>query len=1049
MPTINPPLASASTDATKWRLAVCEGRQTWHYLGDNIHQLSAWKQTDYDRYWQGLPLENQQIFAQPETPLDAATNGYRFFERLQTEDGHWAGEYGGPMFLIPGLVITMYITKTPWKPGQVIEIANYLRARAHKVDGGWGIHIEGVSTVFGTALNYVALRLLGVHQDDPVCVKARACLHKFGGAVGIPSWGKFWLSVLNVYEWEGNNPIPPELWLLPYWVPIHPGRMWCHSRQVSIPMSYLYGSRFKANLDPLLLSLRKELYLQPYETIKWSLMRNNVAKVDLFLPHTKLMDICNEILFLYEKSPIKFIRDRALKTTLDQIKYEDINTDYLDLGPVNKAMNMLAIWVSDGPESKSFKNHQRRIDDFLWKTSEGLLMNGTNGSQLWDLAFCVQAIVETGLAQAPEFKKSLLKAYGFLDITQIRRNTLIDPQTCHRHISKGAWPFSTRDQSYTVSDCTAEGLKATLLLQNKVEFPANYNLTKINDDRLFDAVNVLLSMQNGDGGFASYELVRGPEWFEWLNPAEVFGKIMVEYTYPECTTSVVLGLAEFREHYPTHRRAEIDSTIARAVKYILKVQRKDGSWYGSWGICFTYAGLFALNSLSSVGLKYHNSEPVRRACEFLISKQKEDGGWGESFKSSETYEYVQHEKSQVVHTSWALLGLMAAEYPVQGNLAKGIKLIMSRQQPNGEWLQEAIEGVFNHNCYPNYKFIFTIWALGTYNNNVEINFMSGNTNCVIDQFMVFSYTRLHSNDGSWTRVAAAKLVLRIDNKRSAVELRAFVESDSFDVSATGVVLELVPFARLSALAKDALIGFKYANVPTVASESQSNTNLNTSQRSSKKSRFQVAFASAYEATQCLSSLATLGVRTKAIGETAVLSLQESNSNSVSIATKELLSNIVETSSIIHPIEVAESDDSTTHPPSDVLAVQSHTTHAAVSADFDATDPFKFLKRPTPASTPVKLAPQLISINTSADPALENTPFPSMKCSSLIYLAKGDCRPVSPIQAISKKSYDVSIPFESMSKNKQQDAFRKIMQEPDFLGMVQVASSMLIERMLLE
>ena len=33
-----------------------------------------------------------------------------------------------------------------------------------------------------------------------------------GGATGAPSWGKFWLSVLNVYDWAGNNPIPPELW---------------------------------------------------------------------------------------------------------------------------------------------------------------------------------------------------------------------------------------------------------------------------------------------------------------------------------------------------------------------------------------------------------------------------------------------------------------------------------------------------------------------------------------------------------------------------------------------------------------------------------------------------------------------------------------------------------------------------------------------------------------------------------------------------------------------------------------------------------------------
>jgi lanosterol synthase len=46
----------------------------------------------------------------------------------------------------------------------------------------------------------------------------------------------------------------------------------------------------------------------------------------------------------------------------------------------------------------------------------------------------------------------------------------------------------------------------------------------VNDDRLFDAVDTLLTMQNPDGGFASYELVRGPSWVELLNPSEVFGE---------------------------------------------------------------------------------------------------------------------------------------------------------------------------------------------------------------------------------------------------------------------------------------------------------------------------------------------------------------------------------------------------------------------------------------------------------------------------------------------------------------------------------------------
>ncbi len=62
-------------------------------------------------------------------------------------------------------------------------------------------------------------------------------IHARGGAHHITSWGKFWLAVLGVYSWQGLNPMPPEMWLLPYasWTGIgwlHPGRFWCHCRMV-------------------------------------------------------------------------------------------------------------------------------------------------------------------------------------------------------------------------------------------------------------------------------------------------------------------------------------------------------------------------------------------------------------------------------------------------------------------------------------------------------------------------------------------------------------------------------------------------------------------------------------------------------------------------------------------------------------------------------------------------------------------------------------------------------------------------------------------------
>ncbi|KAJ3175039.1 Lanosterol synthase (Oxidosqualene--lanosterol cyclase) [Irineochytrium annulatum] len=666
------------TDPLRWRLTVEEGRQVWDYYEDpNDPALVAKPMTAADRYWQGLDLENTVTFETPaSTPLDSARNCYRFYEKLQTEDGHWAGEYGGPMFLIPGLAIANHVTGAKWLPGQKQELIRYLINRAHPVDGGWGIHTAGDSTCFGTALNYVALRIMGVGPDHPVCVKSRAFLHSIGGAVGVPAWGKFWLSVLNVYDWKGNNPVPPELWILPHFIPFHPGRMWCHTRLVYLGMSYLYGVRFSAKVDPLIEALRKELYVKPYEEINWPAQRNNVAQVDLYSPHTKILDFLNGILGIYENIPNSWIRNMALDEALRQIRYEDENTKFLDIGPVNKVMNMIVMWVVDGPDSDSFRSHCARNQDFMWKGREGMMMNGTNGSQVWDASFTLQAMVESGLAFEPEFKESLLRAYDFLDVSQIKGNTKIDYKRCYRQTSKGAWPFSTRDQSYTLSDCTAEALKAVCLVQRNPYFAGDLIGKAIPEERLKDAVDVLLSMQNASGGFASYETIRGPAFLEWLNPAEVFGNIMIEYDYVECSTSVVLGLTTFRKHYPEYRSKEIDKAIQRTVNYILKAQRADGSWYGCWAICFTYAMMFSLQSLSMVGMVYENS--------------------------------------------WALLALLAAKYPHKEPLKKAIQLLMRRQQPTGEWLQEGIEGVFNKNCmisYPNYKFYFTLWALGRYANH--------------------------------------------------------------------------------------------------------------------------------------------------------------------------------------------------------------------------------------------------------------------------------------------------------------------------------------------
>lgn len=68
------------------------------------------------------------------------------------------------------------------------------------------------------------------------------------------------------------------------------------------------------------------------------------------------------------------------------------------------------------------------------------------------------------------------------------------------------------------------------------------------------------------------------------------------------------------------------------MRYLHAAQTPEGGWVGSWGICFTYAAQFALESLSLVGETYATSAVARRGCEFLLSHQRADGGWGESYK---------------------------------------------------------------------------------------------------------------------------------------------------------------------------------------------------------------------------------------------------------------------------------------------------------------------------------------------------------------------------------------------------------------------------------
>jgi len=320
----------------------------------------------------------------------------------------------------------------------------------------------------------------------------------------------------------------------------------------------------------------------------------------------------------------------------------------------------------------------------------------------------VQALIESG--QKDDFSDVFRKSHDFVDLSQIQVN-FPDHDTYYRDETKGGWPFSTRDMGWIVADCTGEGLKAALICKHH-----GYTKTPLSDQRLFDAVNMLLLMQNDTGGYATCEKTRGWPFFELFNASEVFGEIMIDYDYVECTSSALQALCLFQQMYPGHRSAEVNRAKKRGTDWMVRHQRDDGSWEGMWGVCFTYGTWFGVEGLVDAGFAPDHLR-IQNACRFLVSKQKEDGGWGETFMSCVNREYTQHPQSQVVNTAWAVLSLLKAKYHDQAVIRRGVLLLLARQCPNGDWAQESISGVFNKNCmisYSNFKNIFPIWAIGRY-----------------------------------------------------------------------------------------------------------------------------------------------------------------------------------------------------------------------------------------------------------------------------------------------------------------------------------------------
>jgi lanosterol synthase len=583
-------------------------------------------------------------------------------------------------------------------------------------DGGWGMHAESPAYVFVTVMVYLALRILGLDRRNPMCRKARVWLRNHGGVLHVPTWGKAWLSMMNLFHWEGVAPVLPELWLLPQWAPVHPRRMYCHTRQIYLGIGYLYGVRFQIEPTDLVYELREELFETPFHRIDFAKHRYDLAPTDTFEPPHPLLKGAYELCRFYDRFHSKSRRKRALDLALDHIVHHQRESRFAAISPVNGLLNTLALFHAGHPD---FEPSWLGVDYWAWTDEpEGERFNGAH-SHTWDTSFAVQAVCDGPLAT--EFEAFLSGASRYLKNAQMTSDVPQGPRY-HRDPRMGGFCFSDQHHHWPVSDCTGEALAAISVLADHVEdevFPG--------PEQIVNAVRFVLTRQNGDGGFGSYERNRGGRILDRFNPSEMFGNCMVERSYVECTASCIHGLRRaltgFGELFADEERERIEASIAKGAMTLRRCQARDGSWPGFWGVNQIYGTLFGITGLLSANATC--SDPaIRRACDWLVRARLPDGGWGESYRGCVEERYFPHSSSQVIMTSWALMALMRAGYDgpgVQEAISSGARLLMNRQLPDGDWPKEGVGGVFfntamHHYCL--YKNYFPLWALGLYSNSI-------------------------------------------------------------------------------------------------------------------------------------------------------------------------------------------------------------------------------------------------------------------------------------------------------------------------------------------
>ncbi len=617
--------------------------------------------------------------------MEAARKTQGYYLTEQRPDGYWWYELQSNVTITAEYLMLLRLAGIEDKAKER-KIANYIM-KHQRQDGTWAIHFGGRGDLSTTVEAYFALKLIGNCSDEPHMRKAREFVLENGGVEESRVFTKIFLALFGQFDWKRVPCVPPEILLLPRWVPFNIYNLSAWARATVVPLSLVADHRLVKEL-PESLGVR-ELYKEPGKG-----GTSSMTKGLPFFSRKKFFFILDRLLKAMEEKPVRPLRRRGLEMARTWVlEHQEESGDWLGIQPamVYSILGLLALGhdVSSEPVKKGLK----AIESFTVESDEELMLQSCI-SPVWDTALTGLALFYSGLDRG---HPALLRAVEWLSSRQASKKG--DWSIKRPELEPGGWAFEFENTWQPDMDDTS----VVLMLLNR------YGDTGlVSAASLRRGLNWVLGMQGKDGGWGAFDVDNNNDLANHLPFAD--HAAMIDPSTPDVTGRVLellgqIGCGPSEEH------------VSRALAYLKSTQEKDGLWWGRWGVNYGYGTWSVLVGLRSVGIDM-TLPYVRTAVESLKSRQNRDGSWGECCESYADPALRLRGKGTPSQTSWVIMALIAAREGGSEEVRRGISFLLERQKPDGTWDEDEFTGTgfpkhFMLNYY-NYRNCFPLMALGRF-----------------------------------------------------------------------------------------------------------------------------------------------------------------------------------------------------------------------------------------------------------------------------------------------------------------------------------------------